>query len=416
MSADAPATSVRPRRRGASQAVSMGCRLLVSALLLAPSARAVTVGGRPRGAATSGFDQYIAKHGRTYNKGSNEYRMRFDLFEANTREIEAHNSVPGKSWRMGVNQWTDRTSEERKQSLGRKSTRLPGASSGPQAQLIEAGIARTFPDKKDWMHLEAANVSKDQGSCGSCWAFSTVNMLQAWHEIKLPGVDVGEFSVQELVNCVENEQHCGGAGGCDGATVELAMGYVTRRGISLASEVEYTATTMPCQQGNVLLQGGKAGPAMVGSMPASTLSFKRLEPNLVGQVLAHVQDSPVAVSVAAITWFSYQGGIFDNCAKDVIVDHAVLLYGYGHDEAGNKYWIIKNSWGPSYGENGFIRIKRQDDEDSYCGEDVDNYQGTGCPDKDPKKVTVCGTCGFLYDSVAVMGGGAAVESLFRRED
>lgn len=100
----------------------------------------------------------------------------------------------------------------------------------------------------------------------------------------------------------------------------------------------------------------------------------------------------------------YNGGIFDGCGKDVVVDHAVTLYGYGVDE-GSKYWLIRNTWGSDWGESGFIRMKRHDDGEEYCGIDDNNQEGVGCKG-DVKQVKVCGMCGMFADSVVPHFAGA----------
>merc|ERR1719203_342887 len=83
------------------------------------------------------------------------------------------------------------------------------------------------------------------------------------------------------------------------------------------------------------------------------------------------------------------------CAKGAVINHAVVLVGYGKD-----YWHIQNSWGDRWGEGGFVRLHRHSnsEEDQYCGWDMDPASGTGCKGG-PSKVWVCGSCGILYDSV-----------------
>lgn len=106
---------------------------------------------------------------------------------------------------------------------------------------------------------------------------------------------------------------------------------------------------------------------------------------------------PVAVTVAARDWFPYTQGIFNGCSEDYwVVDHAVTLFGY--QKTHTSYWLIRNSWGPTWGENGFIRVHWSESEDSHCGVDHDPQKGTGC-DGGPSQVNVCGTCGVLFDSV-----------------
>jgi len=106
---------------------------------------------------------------------------------------------------------------------------------------------------------------------------------------------------------------------------------------------------------------------------------------------------PVAVSVDASAWGAYSSGIFSGCNQaSPDIDHAVVLMGYG-EENGQKYWLIRNSWSPSWGERGYIRLARKDTEEEVCGLDVTPQDGTACAGDD-EAVKVCGTCGVLYDS------------------
>lgn len=106
---------------------------------------------------------------------------------------------------------------------------------------------------------------------------------------------------------------------------------------------------------------------------------------------------PVAVSVAAGTWARYESGVFGGCnATDPIIDHAVQAVGYGTDPDGGDYWLIRNSWSTSWGEDGYIRIPRQG-KNAKCATDTDPSGGSGC-NNGPPTVEVCGACGVLYDS------------------
>ena len=106
---------------------------------------------------------------------------------------------------------------------------------------------------------------------------------------------------------------------------------------------------------------------------------------------------PIAISVDASTWFAYSSGIFNGCNQiNPDINHAVILVGYG-EEFNQKYWIVRNSWSASWGENGYIRLARFDSEQENCGIDNTPQDGTACANfTDPVKV--CGTCGILYDS------------------
>ncbi|CAE7222789.1 CP1 [Symbiodinium natans] len=143
----------------------------------------------------------------------------------------------------------------------------------------------------------------------------------------------------------------------------------------------------------------KANKKSVGLQTLGMHGWEKLPENQYLPLMrAVVQHGPVAVSVSADSWDLYLKGIFDYCGKDAIIDHAVTLIGYGKDaELGKKYWRILNSWGKNFGEDGTIRILRNDQEESWCGIDNQPELGTGCAGG-PKQVRVCGMCGILYDT------------------
>lgn len=113
---------------------------------------------------------------------------------------------------------------------------------------------------------------------------------------------------------------------------------------------------------------------------------------------AIAKKGPIAISVEAITWKNYESGIFNGCNQtNPDLDHAVQLVGYG-EENGQGYWIVRNSWTPYWGEKGFIRLLRTDNEGERCGMDITPQDGSGCKGG-PSSVKVCGTCGILFDNV-----------------
>jgi len=223
------------------------------------------------------------------------------------------------------------------------------------------------------------------------------------------------FSAQELVNCVPNPHNCGGNGGCKGATVELAMNWAMDRGLQTDDETPYTGVDGTCAKSTPALlatQGSDALKEMIAigfhgvksaNSPGALIGLRgweRLPENQYEPLIRAVAETgPVAVSVAASGWQSYGSGIFDGCDKDAVIDHAVTLIGYGVDkDRAEKYWIIKNSWGSSWGENdGTIRLLRHEGNE-HCGTDYQPKEGTAC-DGGPSSVPVCGMCGILYDAV-----------------
>jgi len=355
------------------------------------------------------FDQFVKDFGRTYKHGSDEYQHRLALFQsslARIHAVNAKNEKEGRSWSSGIHPFMDWSESERKVLNGYKPSRnrlhrMTALQSKQQVHLRAStqsfNKTTNLPDSYSWdsIHLPIVN----QGSCGSCWAISAVEALEA--QLQKTGQAEGvKLSAQALVDCVPNPQHCGGTGGCDGATGELAYAFVKDHGIPLESELPYTAETGHCEHS----EGPWPSSQRVRISGWHQLPSNKYEPLM--QALA--SEGPVVVSVDGNSWFDYDKGVFDGCDKDAILGHAVLLVGYGSD-AGKPYWRIQNSWGADWGENGFIRLTRHTDEEAYCGIDNKPQEGSGC-DGGPSEITVCGMCGILYEPIVPQGvrveGGA----------
>lgn len=261
---------------------------------------------------------------------------------------------------------------------------------------MDALTEKEIPETMDWRNLTTSRNIRDQGGCGSCWAFTVISVLEAHYEIHTAatkGGDVPRFSPQQVVSCTPNPHNCGGKGGCDGATVELGFDWVLKNGLSTDEEMPYMAETGSCNNdGKTSQQTGSS----IGMVGYHTLSSNEDLP----LAKAIATYGPVAVAVAANDWFMYSSGVFDGCSPGGVLDHAVTAYGYGTD-LGTKYWLIRNSYGPSWGENGFIRLKRFGDvpkEQQHCGMDNDPMQGVMCEGSQVNSVEVCGMCGILYDA------------------
>merc|ERR1719272_1770123 len=135
-----------------------------------------------------------------------------------------------------------------------------------------------------------------------------------------------------------------------------------------------------------------AGAGAFGMTGWETLPKNKYEP----LVRAISERGPAVVAVSGSAWQQYEQGIFNGCGKDAIIDHAVTAIGYG-EENGVKFWLIQNSWGADWGENGHIRLQRHDG-DEYCGMNKDPEVGIACKGESTP-VPVCGMCGILFDSV-----------------
>jgi len=368
----------------------------------------------------SAFHSFMQQHGRTYDRNSLEYSRRFALFSQTLTDVETHNQKSNRLWTAGINHLSDRNQTE---LAGLRGWRGGAPRKGNDAIHISKSSflenSAPYPDSFSWSGLHSLSQVRNQRACGSCWAVATSTVLNAHSEIH-QGDKQRTFSEQELVSCVKNPHECGGHGGCRGATVELALKYVSNHGLSTEEERPYQGVDARCPTDSNA--GGQSMLSMQGvhkedesmddmsqpgihqvhpSKPGALLGLKaweRLPVNdydaLMGALIKH---GPVAVSAAAAGWSKYESGIFTSVSKTV--DHAVTLIGYGQeDKSKAKYWLIQNSWTDRWGEHGRIRLHRQDTDSKNCGTDAQPELGTGCKGG-PKEVTVCGDCGVLYDSV-----------------
>lgn len=135
-----------------------------------------------------------------------------------------------------------------------------------------------------------------------------------------------------------------------------------------------------------------------------TMGFKTLPHNDAAALMNHLAtEGPLSASVAASDWSAYHGGVFDGCDYNgnMVVNHAVTLVGYGTDPAEGDFWLIKNSWGTSWGEGGYIRLRRQST--PQCAIDSSPLDGSGCVDGGVESVEVCGTCAVVSDNSYPLG-------------
>lgn len=336
------------------------------------------------------FDKFLTDFNLKYHPS--EYAARRAIFETELKRVKDHNSK-NLSWKENVNKFSALNANEKKAYFGRSK----GAAQEQKKSLKASKDLPTdfkllpvaqLPRSVDWRKHGIVSPVKDQGHCGSCWAFASTATIES-HVAKATGL-LFDLSVQQMAMCAPNPDSCGGTGGCNGATAELAFEYVTGSS-GLFQEYQYSYASYYGSDFACALPS-------TGSPVATINGYVQLpENNYTALMNAIATVGPVAISVDASSWSSYDSGIYNGCnQKNPDIDHAVVLVGYG-EENGQKYWIVRNSWSPAWGEQGYIRVARFDSEEEICGVDVTPQDGTACSGQtDPVKV--CGTCGILYDS------------------
>jgi len=361
------------------------------------------------------FEEFKSDFGKDYADAS-EHAARRAAFHAKLKDIAAHNdAAAGHSWKKGVNQFSDMLDAERELprglARGAAAARRAAAPVPSSAHLATAfgGDAAALPPSVDWRDHKPPVISavKDQGGCGSCWAFATTETVESYVALATGKLPV--LSPQQLVQCAPNADHCGGTGGCQGSIPEVAAAYIEAHGMTTEWRMPYAS---------YFGDGGSGGSG--GAQPACNATrvdalatvhvggWKKLTPNSYGEVAAALASvGPLAVNVQANVWSDYESGVFKGCSNltNIEVDHVVQLVGYGTDN-GQDYFTIRNSWDVTWGESGFMRMARAGGGGGapVCGTDPVPLDGTGCTGGPPTQ-HVCGTCGILFDVSYPTGAG-----------
>jgi C1A family cysteine protease len=263
---------------------------------------------------TDAFEEWKGKFGVSWAPEEEAYRRL--IFEKNILSIERHNADATQTYKMGVNQFTVYTNEE---FAERFLTPMPlvGVPKIDETMNVIGDI--------DWTTQGKVTGVKNQGQCGSCWAFSATGVLESFYLFKGQNTNLSE---QQLVDCSRPQ----GNQGCNGGWPSSALNYVKANGITTESAYPYVAKDQSCK-------------ATGGAYKINGYSSFSGCNGLTNQI----NSSPVSVTVDASNWSPYRSGVFSNCASGI--NHAVLLVGV----VGGS-WKIKNSWGTSWGESGFIRL------------------------------------------------------------
>jgi len=297
------------------------------------------------------YMQYIAK----FNKMTNdveEFNARMANFAVTSKFIKEHDA---KNYTVGHNQFSDWSHAEYKAILGYVRSELD------TKNRIKMFNESANADTVNWVTKGAVTPVKDQGQCGSCWSFSTTGSLEGAHQIATG--TLLSFSEQQLVDCAYISY---GNYGCNGGLQTNAYKYYEAGNkAELESVYPYTSgTTM--KKGTCAYKASSATAVTVSS-------YADVTPNNVSQMKAALNTQPLAIAIEADQrcFQNYTSGVLDNTACGTTLDHAVLAVGYGNDATtGLDYWLVKNSWNTTWGDQGYIKIAIVDGE-GICGIQMD---------------------------------------------
>ncbi|CAL9015620.1 unnamed protein product [Prunus brigantina] len=293
-------------------------------------------------------DQWMTKYGRVYADNAEKER-RFAIFKKNVQFVEKFNTEGNKTYKLGLNEHSDLSDEEflRQRTGYKRATEL--TSSANISFRYEDLSPTDVPPSIDWREKGAVVPIKDQGSsCGCCWAFSAVAAVEGINQIKTGNLI--SLSEQQLLDCTS------GNNGCNGGFLPTTFEYIQQSG-GIASEENY-----PYQA----VQG-----TCNANQPAVQITgYEKVPENIEEDLLKAVSKQPVSIAIVGSgnEFRNYQSGVFSATDCGTTLDHAVTVIGYGTTEDGTKYWLLKNQWGESWGENGYMKILRDaGPQEGVCG-------------------------------------------------
>ncbi|KAL1524241.1 hypothetical protein AB1Y20_019146 [Prymnesium parvum] len=281
------------------------------------------------------FEEFTRYHRRTYV--DSERALRRAIFEENLNLITQRNS-DGDLGRHWVNKFSDVSEEEfRATHLGYK----PKANASDAQPELELPLTvSSAASSIDWRSHSPSVLTpvKDQGQCGSCWAFSATEQIET--DVAMSTGKLYTLAPQQIVSCDHTDM------GCNGGNTETAYKYVAKEGLEAESSYPY-------KSGNT----GSSGQCKYSKSKSvvTIQSYKTVSRFGVseGKMLTQIQKSPISVCVDASKWQTYRSGIMGkSCGTSL--DHCVQAVGYNANEG---YWIVRNSWNTDWGVDGYIYVK-----------------------------------------------------------
>ena len=277
------------------------------------------------------FQKFMKKYNKHYSS-IQEYMARFNIFRQSLKQKK--NGL----YKKGITQFSDLTENEFRRKYLNLNINILNTLQYTEVQHTISGEA---PEAFNWVDQKALGAVKNQGSCGSCWAFSTVGNLEGLYYIKYG--ESKRFSEQQLVDCDDKDA------GCNGGLMENTFEWIKENGgVQLESDYPYKGRDQQCKQDKEKLV------VKVDSF----VKLDSVDEEVIKEYL--YKTGPLAIALNANPLQYYYGGIVDDDEKSCDpqgLNHGVVLVGYG-SENGVDYWIVRNSWGASWGEKGYFRMLR----------------------------------------------------------
>ncbi|XP_020088824.1 fruit bromelain-like [Ananas comosus] len=292
------------------------------------------------------FDEWMADFGRVYSDDAEKMR-RFEIFKDNVNRIEAFNRRGGNSYTLGINQFADMTNDEIVAQHVGLSLPLNMTNLEPSVSFEDVNMS-AIPQSIDWRDYGAVTPVKNQGTCGSCWAFSSIATVEGIYKIKTG--QLISLSEQEVLDCTVSNA-------CTSGWVHKAYEFIiANKGVTTEANYPYVGYKGTCRN-------NKPNAAYI-------TGYQYVQPSYDERAIMYaVANQPTVIAIDASSYYFnyYNGGIFKGpCGTNIF--HAVTVVGYGQDSStGDKYWIIKNSWGNRWGENGYVRMLRDTAYPGLCG-------------------------------------------------
>jgi KDEL-tailed cysteine endopeptidase len=275
------------------------------------------------------FQNFIKKFDKVY-KNIETLETRFQNYKENMEFVNAHNAFASNyTYTLGETIFADLSLEEFR---AQKNAYLTG---GHCSAFVSEGAS---PSSIDWRTKGAVTPVKDQGQCGSCWSFSATGAMEgAW---QIATGDLVSLSEQQLVDCSAGFKY--GNHGCNGGLMDGAFQYAIDNGMCTEAEYSYQARSGTCEECDAVVEISSC----VDVTPENEVALENA-----------VSQGPVSVAIEADTrtFQLYTGGVLTSDACGTNLDHGVLVVGYG-TEGAQDYWLVKNSWGTSWGEDGYIKL------------------------------------------------------------